>query len=491
MSLLNGNYQITFTSLAEEPPVAVSATIPAARRTALAIPVAGIILSLALAVMLNKGLVFDQYAQQKWSTSPDSIAITKNALKADTATVLSWWYGPWVESEMFYRPLSSMLMWAEARLWGYNFFPYTIVSLVLHALNSALVFLLLYSMCPGPAWQRALSGLTGALLFNLGHHPEGPYWGYARVAWGTMIWWPVQTDFGSLLFSLLSLLLLDRYLLQWQRACRDWAAGDTCRGDEDDSVETCRPRLQSTMLVLACASFLMALLFKETPLVIIGIVPFMCLYRWLPWAKVTGAYAAIGVLLFILRSLFVPLASNPEWLGVYGFYKLLSYVHYLSAQLLANREVWEFVAMSTLIGLIFLLRRLRVPVLYTVLAAVAWPFLIAALLSADQNPALVTIPREMLIQLRLLAVFCGFLIALVTAGREPALVFIIGLFAVAVANINRVGPHYWYYPAAMWGLVDGAVLNAAINLGRSWIGRRQRRPEAGPGVQKVVLSNDH
>ena len=205
---------------------------------------------------------------------------------------------------------------------------------------------------------------------------------------------------------------------------------------------------------------------------LIGIVPFMCLYRWVPWIKVTGSYAAIGTVLAILRTLFVPQASNPEWLGVYTFYKILSFVHLLTAELLANWEVWEVVAMATLLGLIYLLRRLRVPTLYAVLACVVWPFLSAALLGADHNPALATIPREMLIQLRLLAVYSGFLIALITAGREPALIFIIGLFAVAMANVNRVGPHYWYYTAMMWGLVDGAVLNATINLLREWRRRK-------------------
>ncbi|MHB8994792.1 MAG: hypothetical protein ACYC63_06060 [Armatimonadota bacterium] len=469
----------------------------AANSRPLLLPVAGVVISIVLAVLLNKGLVFDPYAQQKWSTSPDSVAITQSALAADARTVVSWWHGPWIEREMFYRPLSSMLMWAEARLWGYNFFPYTIVSLTLHALSSALVFLLLYSMCPGPRWQRALSGLVAMLLFNLGHHPSGPYWERARVAWGTMIWWPVQTDFASLLFSLLSLLLLDRYLLQWQRAmyANGWhgrssgragaantavpkqtsakptvppAAESGLECDFDDSPESCLPRLTNKYLMLALVSFLIALLFKETPLVLIGIVPFMCLYRWVPWIKVTGSYAAIGVTLAILRTLFVPQASNPEWLGVYTFYKILSFVHLLTAELLANWEVWEVVAMATLLGLVYLLRRLRVPTLYAVLACVIWPFLIAALLSADHNPALATIDREMLIQLRLLAVYSGFLIALITAGREPALVFIIGLFAVAMANVNRVGPHYWYYTAMMWGLVDGAVFNAAINLLREW-----------------------
>lgn len=451
----------------------------------LLIPVSGALLAIILAVLLSKGLIFDPYAQQKWSTSPDSVAITRLALAADGAKVASWWHGPWVEGEMFYRPLSSMLMWAEARLWGYNFLPYTLVSLLLHALNSALVFLLLYSVCPGPRWQRALSGLVGALLLNLGQHPAGPYWVRARVAWGTMIWWPVQTDFASLCFGLLSLLLLDRYLLTWQAAKREAAQRIACVGDVDDSETACRPRPDPRFLVWALASFLTSLLFKETPLVFIGIVPFLCLYRWLPWLKVTGSYAAIGAVLLILRGLFVPNASNPEWLGVYTFYKLLNYVHLLSAELLSNHEFWELAAIATMLGLVLGLRRLRVPVTYIVLACLVWPVLIATLLSASHNPAIATIPRELLIQLRYLGVVGGFAVALAAAGSEPALVFIVGLFAAAAANINRIGPHYWYYPAAMWGLVDGAVLNAALNLARKWW-RKRKSPDQSTQLSAVA-----
>ena len=115
------------------------------------------------------------------------------------------------------------------------------------------------------------------------------------------------------------------------------------------------------------------------------------------------------------------------------------------------------------------------PATYIVLACLVWPLLIATLLSASHNPAIATIPRELLIQLRYVGVLGGFAVALATAGSEPALVFIVGLFMVAAANINRIGPHYWYYPAAMWGLVDGAVLNAAFNLTRKWW--RGRKPQ--------------
>ncbi|MEN6547910.1 MAG: hypothetical protein ABFE07_17880 [Armatimonadia bacterium] len=410
-------------------------------------PLFGVLISVVIALSLTSGLIFDSWAQAKWSDSPDSVALTHAGRQADASTVLSWWHGPWIEGEMYYRPLSSMLMWAESRLWGFNFFPYTIVSWPMHAANSALAFLLLYSLCPGPRWQRTLSGIVAALMFNLGHHPEGAYWVRARVAWGVMIWWPVQTDFGSLLFALLSLVVLDRYLTKG------------------------KPRLG-----WALGAFLAALLFKETPLALIALVPFIALYRNKPWVRVTLYYAGLGAVLFILRALFVPSASNPEWMGAYTFYKLLTYVHLLSAELLHGGEIWEYVAMVSLAGLIYGLWKLRVPALYIVLASLAWPLLIGGLLTG--NPAIATIPREMLILLRYAGVIGGFVLALTTAGREPALIFIIGLFAVATANVNRIGPHYWYYPVWMWGMVDGAVLNAAINFVRDRIALKKQAGEA-------------
>jgi hypothetical protein len=411
-------------------------------------------LAAVVALGLNAELIFDSAVQAHYADSPDSADITRRALQADGATIAAWWWGPWVQQEMYYRPLSSLLMWAQARLWGWNFQPYCILSWLIHTGNSLLVVLLLYSLCPGPRWQRALCGLLGALLFNLGHHPDGAYWSRARVAWGMMPWWPVQTDLCSAFWSLTSLLALDRFLVLERRgegSLRRW-------------------------LALAYGAFIVALLFKETPLLLIMVVPFLVSYRRRPWLALEAGFLGIGVVFYALRAIFVPEASGLEWQGTYTFYKFLNYTHLLTAELLYNGEIWEWVAIITLFPLLLGLRRLKVPARYLVVAALVWPLVIAGVVTG--NPALATIPREMTILLRFAGVYAGFALALITARREPALVLIIALLATAVPNVNRIGPHYWYWPVMMWGLVNGAVLNAALNYSRRcwpvtqrWLGK--------------------
>jgi hypothetical protein len=408
------------------------------------VPLLGIVLSMALGLALTGELIFQDWARAHWQDNPDSVAIAKAAQAADWRTALGWWVGPWIESDTFYRPLSSTLMWIEGRLWGYNFVPYTFVSWAMHAGNCALLFLLLYSLCPGPRLQRLAVGVFGALMLNLGHHPPGPDWIRARVAWGVMIYWPVQTDFGCLGFSLLSLLCLDRYLVAAQP----------------------RPRL----FIAALAFLLAALLFKETALVLLVVAPLVALYRNVPWLKTAVGYFAVCAVIFVMRALVLPAASNPEWMGTYTFYKYLGWIHELSAELLHGGESWEYITVVTLIPLAWLLVRLRVPTLYIVLGCLVWPLVIGGALTG--NPALATIPREMKILLRFAAVYGGFFLALLTAGTEPLLIFVVGLFGIAAANVNRIGPHYWYWPVAFWALCNAGAANALVNIIRRRWGSR-------------------
>lgn len=426
--------------------------------------VIGMLLSALLALAANYQLIFDPAAREKWADSPDSVAITKEGLAADAGKVLSWWYGPWIEGEMYYRPLSSMFMWLEARLFGWNFLPYNLISWFIQAGIAALVFLLLFRVCPGAQWQRALSGLVAAACFIAGHHPPGPdgLWIRARVTWGVMPWWPVQTDLCSLLLSLLSLVLLDRWLLQ-QSASGEASASRWPTG------------------ALLC--FLAAILFKETPLTLIFIVPLLGLYRRRPWLRYTLAYAGLGVLLLIVRFFAVPEASNPEWLGPVTFYKYLLFVHLETANLLVAGEIWHWVAAITLIPLVMLLRRTRLDPLYVALICLAWPLVCAGVVAG--NPMLATVGRDLGILGRMLLVYGGFALALLTWPRQPALLFVTCLFIVALPNINRIGPHYWYWPVAFWGLADGAVLNAAISSARDW---RQARVSAKAHAREPIVT---
>ncbi len=422
------------------------------------LPAIAMLLAAIIALAANYELIFDPAAQEKWADSPDSVAIVKEALAADAGKIVSWWYGPWVEAEMYYRPLSSMFMWLEARLFGWNFLPYNIISWFIQAGIAALICLLLYRLCPGPQWQRALCGLVAAACFVAGHHPPGPngLWVRARVTWGVMPWWPVQTDLCSLFMSLLSLILLDR-----------WLARQT-----DATARTGLP-----LGALGC--FLAALLFKETPLTLIFMAPLLGLYRGRPWLRYTIAYAALGLLLVVVRHFAVPEASNPEWLGASTtFYKYLLFIHLEAANLLVAGEIWEWGTAITVIPLFLLLRRTKLDVLYVVVVCLAWSFLCAGLFGG--NPFLAIVPRDMAILGRMFLVYWGFALALIAWPRQPALLLVACLFIVALPNINRIGPHYWYWPVAFWGLADGAALNAALSWLREWRSRRTVAPAPEP-----------
>lgn len=436
--------------------------------------VIGMLLSALLALGANYELIFDPAAREKWADSPDSVAITKEGLAADAGKVASWWYGPWIEGEMYYRPLSSMLMWLEARLFGWNFLPYNLISWVVQAGIAALVFLLLFRVCPGPDWQRAVSGLVAVACFIGGHHPPGPdgLWIRARVTWGVMPWWPVQTDLCSLFMSLLSLILLDRWLVAGGR--RQVAASTDSEGAERPGGGVAVRRLPTAALLC----FLAAILFKETPLTLILMVPLFGVYRGRPWLRYTLAYAGLGLLLLIVRAIAVPEASNPEWLGPITFYKYLLFVHLQTANLLVAGEIWHWVTVVTLIPLVLLLRRTKLDPLYIVLICLAWPLICAGVVAG--NPMLATVGRELGLLGRLLLVYAGFALALLTWPRQPALLFVTCLFVVAFPNINRIGPHYWYWPVVFWGLADGAVLNATLSVLRDWRQSRVRTAASVP-----------
>jgi len=74
----------------------------------------------------------------------------------------------------------------------------------------------------------------------------------------------------------------------------------------------------------------------------------------------------------------------------------------------------------------------------------------------------------MTILVRFAGVYGGLSLALLSGRREPLLPLIAGLIAVGAGSIEHFGPHYWYWPVALWGLIDGAALNAVANQVRAW-----------------------
>jgi hypothetical protein len=150
----------------------------------------------ALAViLLLEAFTFRSAIGTDWYRSGnDMVAILAEARSATHAEVLSWITGPWIGKEIFvyYRPLTSLLMYAEYQKFGEHSAPWQILSLVLHL--GATLFLAL--LCRR-IFRSHVAGLVGAYA-----------WGFRTQMGDAIAWTPAQTDLLAGCLALLSLLTL-------------------------------------------------------------------------------------------------------------------------------------------------------------------------------------------------------------------------------------------------------------------------------------------
>lgn len=390
--------------------------------------------------------VFDQATQDFYADSPDSVGIIVRAEEATVGEALRWWYGPWIQGTPYYRPLSSWVMWLEYLVAGRNFQAFCVFSWLLHALNGALLALLalrLFKERP-LAWLWAL---LAVVLFNYRLGPTGPSWQPVPVAIGVVVWWPAQTDQLSLAFSLGSLLLLDRYLSKGRR--RD--------------------------LALCFVFYAAALLSKEMAVCLPLVVGLWVLYRrareqWL----IPVAQAVMAVALLVLRLFVVPGAQGPTMADLMPLQVVRKLLWYTGERLWSYvtpagaGEYWLVVASLVVIALFYLLWRLKVSVVWMILTALLVPGLVAQILGG--HFALVTIPREIYGLLVALLMPLG-IIVLLRLGTRLSWYLLGMVLAVHLPILHVLGPHYWYWPAAFWGLF-GACLASLAGERLAWVIRR-------------------
>ena len=114
-----------------------------------------------------------------------------------------WWVGTWVGQVPFYRPLTSMVFWAEWRLFRDQEVRYTLFALVIHLMAVWQFLLLGHALfrryrCPLPQWAMLISGvvfINGLFVF-----PTRPF-----TNWFMFDPWKNQPDSLSALFFFLSL----------------------------------------------------------------------------------------------------------------------------------------------------------------------------------------------------------------------------------------------------------------------------------------------
>ncbi len=408
-------------------------------------------LGLALAVLISLALtfypVFDRDIQLLYSTNPDAMLIAPPAERATWRDALGWWAGPWIEESMpYYRPLTSMLFWAEYRLWGRDFQKYCVVSWLAHAANGALLFLLALSLFQErPPRTRMLIGLLVVFLFSTRRnlHVVG-YWEPYPIAWGEMPYWAAQTDLFSLLFSLLSLLVLDR-----------WAQAPT------------RRRLAS-----AVALFVIALLFKEMAVATALLAPLLVWYRQrrVPWL-VGGWFVGLALVFLALRWYLVPGAWGPEPEISMSFgRKLLFYLNNELFLKYGSGIVWPIPAALGLLVLLWALRRYGQSLIWLIPGGLIWTMLACQLFGS--NFTAFTILNE-LWPYALSVLFWGGLVVLVQSRSWLNWTLAAMVAVVHMPIMHVIGPHYQYWPAAFWSLLSGALLLSAGDWWRRLGARRE------------------
>lgn len=396
-----------------------------------------VVIAAAMSLAATAYPVFDPATQQRYLTSPDSVGIAQWAARSTWRDAIRWWYGPWIQRTGYYRPISSLAIWLEHKAFGGSFQAMCVVSWILHAVNGALLCVLAMRLFEGVdrAWLWALVAVA---LFNYRLGPAGPFWRPVPVAIGVVAWWPAQTDQLSLAASLLSLVLVDGYFR--------------------------RPGRRRLMAALAW--FAVALLSKEMAVCVPLVVLALGLYRragevW----KVAGVYAAMAAGLLIVRYFAVPGAMGPRLgeldplfvvhkLALYTAERFMSYVHPRGAA-----EYWLVVAAGGTVGVVYALWRLRLSVVFMIVAGLVIPLLAAQYVGG--NVALVTIPREFYGLVVSFVMVVG-VIALVRLGTRLTWTLLGMVYAVHLPILHVIGPHYWYWPAAFWGLFSASLLSRVV-----------------------------
>ncbi len=115
---------------------------------------------------------------------------------ATVRTVAGWLTGPWVGHMLFdyYRPVSSIAMLAEYRLFGESAANWQLVSLCLHVGSSVMLVLLIRGLFNSP-----LGALAG-----------GAVWAFRDRMALAIEWTPAQTDMFAAFFAIFSLLCLHK-----------------------------------------------------------------------------------------------------------------------------------------------------------------------------------------------------------------------------------------------------------------------------------------
>lgn len=216
-------------------------------------------------------------AQNEMTAHADVQGLYECAEKATWADMPKWWLGQWNFVHGYYRPLTSMLFLAEQKTFGLNFDAYNFITFVMHGLNAALLYTLVFLILRGSPLNRAVCGLVAVRFFAT---PAATYFYAPRFV---LYWWPAQNDPLCLIFVLSSLILLQLYLNREQRV----------------------------YMRLSLLAFFLAIASKELGHVTMPFALCLIWNRHCSLRREMMPYAALGIAMIVFRKVAIPHTANP------------------------------------------------------------------------------------------------------------------------------------------------------------------------------------
>lgn len=428
-------------------------------------------LGLLVTVLLTYGVTYSNLrispagVQSELTKKEDIHNLYYAARQARWRDIPGWWVGSWIYPDVgYYRPLTSVLFFAEYRLFDRDFTAYNRVSAHLHTINICLLYLLTISLFRNRRLLRILYAWTSVYFFGSGANTM------FFAVWKALGWWPAQNDLLSLLFCLLSLLLLDEYLVR--------ALSSTARS-------------RKGWLFGSLVSFYLAIASKEMGFIVGPLAILLILYRRAASAveisvaerdnsiqeiepkpeRIFGlnrilaptlTFAVLTIGFWKLRKLLIPKEWGPDMFRAVILHKGM--VAWLGPPYYNADAGTKWPALSTfatlLVGAIGLKKRWRMVTVVTL--SLTAGLVVTQFAEPEAGIALIMISASQQLYFSCLMYFLGLALFWKYRQVEPGLLCALMLCLVYVPILQYGGPHYYYWPGAFNGLMNAAFLACLV-----------------------------
>jgi hypothetical protein len=386
------------------------------------------VLNSAVYVPVTRGWVEGKLADPR----DDIYNLYRAAAKAGVKDVPGWFVGPWLNKKVgYYRPITSLLYVAEYHAFGDDFSSYNRVSLLIHGMNTGLLFLVTVSLFRERKTMRVLYGLIASIYFAT---MSNSMWSGVYFSIG---WWPAQNDLLSLTFGLLSLLLLDNWLVSNRRP---WLIG-------------------------SIVAFLFAIGTKEMAYATVPVAIALIWHRKRRATREMAFFAILGALLWTMRKLVIPNPWAENYFSNWVYRKASFYAGGPPLPLMLLGIWWPIVAAAGSLAIAPIGLRKGWPVITIVATIIVFVGLCAWFVPGGSTWMLIFEDGERLRYYNCLVYFLAPILFWRYRREEPGCFSLLAFAGVLVPILQFVGHHYLYWPGAFLALSDACFCACLVRCG--------------------------